>query len=141
MHQKRYPGRVVHVDFELDPGEVQPVLREVERRLHELRSDAFSLPIFAHSHADAADVAYPRACWGGDQGQFSDYFVACAGDQLVEAFRRVLETLLPKSQSRERELQGADHDGAGPEEPVQGLRVGGFRVPNRYVHGWSPIVG
>jgi len=42
-------------------------------------------------------VAHSRAGWGGVEGKFSDYFAFDAGDQLVEAFGRVLEAFAPEA--------------------------------------------
>src|SRR5215212_8027288 len=63
------PGGVVHVDAQFDAREVQPVVREVQRRLHQHRPDTLALPVVAYGHPDAADVTHAPACGGGLQAE------------------------------------------------------------------------
>src|SRR5215208_6825488 len=69
---KRRTGGVVSVDAQLDTGEVQPVVRQVQGRLHQRRPDALALPVVVYSHPDIARM--PRARVGRHaQTQLSDH--------------------------------------------------------------------
>src|SRR5919109_852857 len=56
---------VVSVDAQLDTGEVQPVVRQVQRRLHQRRPDALAPSVITHGHPDAAEVTHAPAGGGG----------------------------------------------------------------------------
>src|SRR5215203_6825460 len=58
---------VVDVHGEFDAREVEPVIRQVQGRLHQRGADAPALPVIAHSHADLSHV--PPAPKGGKRPQ------------------------------------------------------------------------
>src|SRR5215210_2198669 len=76
-------GGVVHIDVQLDAREVQPVVRQVQRRLHKRRPDAFTLPVVAHGHPDAADVTHAPAGRRSVQAEASDNLFLHASHQRI----------------------------------------------------------
>src|SRR5918911_4265007 len=63
-----YCSGIIHVDAQLDAREVQPVVRQVQCRLHQRRPDTLALPVIAYGHPDAADVTHAPAGGGRSPG-------------------------------------------------------------------------
>src|SRR5829696_548567 len=136
---KRYIGGVVHVDAQLDAREVQPVVREVQRRLHQCRSETLALPVVAYGHLDAADVTHAPSCRGGLQAESSDHLALHAGHQRIQTLRWLRETLAPRLGPRERHLQRVRYRPRAAEDAVDLSVIIRLRVTDGYVHVRSPF--
>ncbi len=96
MHRKRHPGGIVRVDGKLDPGEAEPVVREVQRRPEERRADAPALPVVAHGHPDGAGVPDARAFGEGLEAEVPDHLSLDTGHQQEQPFWRLREPPAPR---------------------------------------------
>src|SRR6185503_428644 len=54
---------VVCIDFELESGEVEPVVCEIDDRAHELFANAFALPVLMHGDSNHSGVFPAWAVW------------------------------------------------------------------------------
>ena len=98
---------VVGVDFQLQPAQVQPLVRQVNGRLHERRTHALTLPIVAYRHANVSGVTATWVVRGRVHRQLAHHFALDAGHQFVLPFFRLCQTLAPPLEGGEGHLRGA----------------------------------
>src|SRR5919107_6200285 len=80
-----YCSGIIHVDAQLDARDVQPVVRQVQRRLHKRRPYPLALPVVAYGHPDAADVTHAPAGGGGLQAEASNHLSLHTGHQRIQS--------------------------------------------------------
>src|ERR671924_1135058 len=89
---KLYRRLVVGEDGELEPRKVEPVVGDVDERLHERGADAFRLPLVVHGEADVPGVAAPRPFREEFKPGHGDDLAFDARDQRIPLVTATLES-------------------------------------------------
>src|ERR671920_1832913 len=129
-----YCSGIIHVDAQFDAREIQPVVRQVQRRLHQRRPYPLALPVVTHGHPDTADVTHAPAGRGGLQAEASDHLALHTGHQRIQTLRKLRKSLAPHLGPRERHLQRARHRPWAAEDALKRLVVLRLRVTDGYFH-------
>src|SRR5829696_37835 len=61
-----YRSFVISIDFEFEPREIQPVVREIDCRTEERSSNTFALPIRMNTDPESAGMSATRLVWKRD---------------------------------------------------------------------------
>ena len=85
---------VVGIDLKFDAPDVQPVLGEVYHRRHEFGSDALTLEVVMHRHAEAGRMS--QAILTTVQADIADDFTLNLCYQKVYAAIGICQALLPE---------------------------------------------
>ncbi len=72
--------RIVSVHFKLEPHQVQPLICEVNRCLHESCAYALVLPIISHCYTDLPNMTTARPLGECTQAKLTDHFILNTGD-------------------------------------------------------------
>src|SRR6185312_9134628 len=99
-----YRGLIVGEDSELEPRKIEPVVGNLDQRLHERGADAFRLPLVVHREADMRGVAAPGRFREQIKPAHGDELAFDARDERIFVLPHGLEALLPHLLRWKRQL-------------------------------------
>src|SRR6266566_3153921 len=86
-----YRWLVVCIDLQLQPRQVEPVIRQIKGRAHQRRSDALALPLIVHAHSDCANMPPTGAVLESLHPEHSHHLIANDCHQVVGAVTWIRE--------------------------------------------------